>query len=446
VSGKALNARSRPYAWRGTQAGTQAGKHARGTGRRGLPVVLPALAAALVLLAGCSGTPAGAPHAAAAAPATASPSSTASPVPARGVIRLVVEPGPVQNGNVDPQVDWVTPFEKQTGCVVELRNASTDAQAVNDVNRGIGRSYYDGVLGSPEVLGQLAAARALQPLDVQRIAGYAALSPRLRSAPSELFGGQVYGMPYSWDSYVTGYDVGQVQPAPQSWSALFAPASAARYAGKIILPDSPVTLALAALYLKSAEPSLGISDPFELTKPQLAAAVQAVSAVRPSVGTFWDQDSVVVGQLGDGQDLLGAVLSHQIVEMSRAGLPTAGVPSPTAAAGPGTVVGEVLSWMVTSKAPETDCMYRWLSWSASASVQERVSAWTANAPASPAACRGPAAANCAEFHESGLAAARNIVFDHLPAIDCGTGQTGCTGYAQWQADWRHLTGEPAAVG
>ena len=378
--------------------------------------------------------------------ATASPGSTASAVPARGVIRLVVSPGPVQNGNVDPKVDWVTPFERQTGCLVVLKNASTDAQAVNDVNRGTGRSYYDGVLGSPEVLGQLAAAKALQPLNVQRIAGYAALSPRLRGAASELFGGQVYGMPYSWDSYVTGYDAGKVRPAPQGWSALFAPASAAQYAGKITLPDSPVTLALAALYLKSARPSLGISDPFELTKPQLAAAVQAVSAVRPSVGTFWNQDSVVVGQLGDGQDLLGAVLSHQIVEMSRAGLPTAGVPSPTEAARPGTAVGEVLSWMVTSKAPETDCMYRWLSWSASASVQERVSAWTANAPANPAACRGPAAANCTEFHESSLATARNIVFDHLPVSDCGTGQTGCTGYAQWQTDWRHLTGEAAAAG
>ena len=209
MSGKALNARSWPYAWRGNRAG----KPPRSTGRRGLLVAAPALAAALVLLAGCSGTPAAAPQAGAAAAAAASPGSTASAVPARGVIRLVVSPGPVQNGNVDPKVDWVTPFERQTGCVVVLKNASTDAQAVDDVNRGTGRSYYDGVLGSPEVLGQLAAAKALQPLDVQRIAGYAALSPRLRGAPSELSGGQVYGMPYSWDSYVTGYDAGKVRPA-----------------------------------------------------------------------------------------------------------------------------------------------------------------------------------------------------------------------------------------
>ena len=322
------------------------------------------------------------------------------------MVRLIVPAGPVQNGNVDPRADWVTAFEQQTGCRIELKNASTDAQALADITRGVGRSYYDGILASPEVAGQLIEAGAVRPLDVQRITGYTQLSPTLRSAPSEVSGTRVYGMPYSWDSYVTGYDAGKVKPAPQGWSSLFAPASAARYGGKITVPDAPVTLALAALYLKSAQPSLGITDPFELTKPQLAAAVQAVTAVRHNVGTFWTQDSLVIGQLGDGQDVLGAVLSHQIVEMARAGLPTAGVPAP-------------------------------------AHVQERVSAWTSTAPANPLACTGPAAANCSEFHEAGLATARNLVFDHLPASDCGDGKTGCADYAQWQTDWQRITGKPS---
>jgi putative spermidine/putrescine transport system substrate-binding protein len=357
------------------------------------------------------------------------------------VVRLVVPAGPVQTGNVDPEADWVTAFARQTGCRIELQYASTDAQALADITGGVGRSYYDGILASPEVAGQLIEAGAVRPLNVQRITGYRQLSPTLRNAPSEVSGSRVYGMPYSWDSYVTGYDTGKVKPAPQSWSSLFQPASAARYGGKITVPDSPVTLALAALYLKSAQPSLGITDPFELTEPQLAAAAQAVTAVRHNIGTFWTQDSLVIGQLGDGQDVLGAVLSHQIVEMARAGLPTGAVPA--TAAGPGTAVGSVLSWMMTSQAPETDCTYRWLSWSASPSVQERVSAWTNSAPANPAACTGAAAANCSEFHEAGLATARNLIFDHLPDSDCGDRKTGCADYAQWQADWQHITGKPS---
>jgi putative spermidine/putrescine transport system substrate-binding protein len=364
-------------------------------------------------------------------------------VPDNGVLRLVVPAGPVQTGNIDPRDDWVTPFEQQTGCQVELRDAGTDALAINDVNRGIGRSYYDGVLGSPEVLGALARAGNLQPLDVQRITGYPQLSPQLRAAPSELYGGKLYGMPYSWDSYVTGYDPTVVKPAPQSWGTLFEPASAARYAHKITVPDSPVTLALAALYLKSAQPSLGITDPFELTKPQLAAAQQAVIAIRPSVASFWSQDSDVVGPLGDGQYVLGAVLDHQIEEMSRAGLPTAGWPAPAATTGQGPAVADVLSWMMTAKAPNSSCMYKWLSWSASPSVQEGVSAFTSAAPANPAACRGAAAANCSQYHESSLPVARNIVFEHLPVGDCGNGQAGCTTYEQWQTAWQRISLLPA---
>jgi len=439
VSGQALNARrGRPAerAGRGAEP-----RPPRPAGRR-LAAVFPALAGALILLAGCSGTSTGPSPAASASPA-GTVSGAASAVPDNGVLRLVVAPGPVQNGNVDPRDDWVTPFEQQTGCHVELRNAETDAQAISEISLGIGRYYYDGVLGSPEVLGTLARAGDLQPLDVQRITGYPQLSPRLRAAPSELYGGKLYGMPYSWDSYVTGYDPAVVRPAPQSWDTLFEPASAARYAHKITVPDSPVTLALAALYLKSAQPSLGITDPFELTKPQLAAAQQAVIAIRPSVGSFWSQDSQVVGPLGDGQYVLGAVLNHQIEEMSRAGLPTAGWPAPAATAGQAPAVAGVLSWMMTAEAPNSSCMYKWLSWSASPYVQEHVSAFTSDAPANPAACRGAAAANCSQYHESSLPVARNIVFEHLPVSDCGNGQTGCTTYEQWQTAWQRVTSLPA---
>ncbi len=438
MSGQALNARrGRPAkrAGRGPER-----RPPRRAGRR-LAAALPALAGALILLAGCSGSGTGPSPAASASPAGTG-SGAASAVPDNGLLRLVVPPGPVQNGNVDSREDWVTPFEHQTGCRVELKITDTDAEAINAVNRGIGRYYYDGVLGSPEVIGTLARAGDLQPLDVQRITGYPQLSPRLRTAPSELYGGTLYGMPNSWDSYVIGYDGAAVTPAPQSWAALFRPASATRYAHKMTLPDSPVTLALAALYLESAQPSLGITDPFELTKPQLAAAQQAVIAIRPSVAAFWSLDSDVVGPLGDGQYVLGAVLNHQIEEMARAGLPTAGGPALAATAGQGPAVARVLSWMMTAKAPNSSCMYKWLSWSASPYVQERVSAFTSDAPANPSACRGAAAANCSQYRESSLPAAKNVVFEHLPVSGCGHGQTGCTTYGPWKTAWQRVAALP----
>jgi putative spermidine/putrescine transport system substrate-binding protein len=396
-----------------------------------------------MLVAGCSGGSGGTTHASGTTHATGVAASPAGTAPAgQNLLRLVVPPGPVQNGNVMAQDDWVTPFQKQTGCLVYLKNAYTDAEAAKDITAG--GSYYSGVLASPELAGQLISSGAAAPLKTALIPGYTALSPALRTAPTEVSGGKTYGVPYAWDSYVTGYDASKVNPAPQNWNALFAPGSAARYAGKITMPDSPATIALAALYLKSAQPSLGITDPFELDKTQFAAATQAVKAVRNNVGTFWSQDSSVIGPLGDGQDVLGAVMTHQIAEMARAGLPTAGVPAQATAAGSGSgsgsgeTIGYVQSWLMSSHAGNPSCMNRWLSWTASKYVQEHMAAWTGTAPANPAACTGAASPICAAFHETSQSSARNMTFEHLPATACGNGRTGCTSYATWQSAWQRL--------
>jgi len=68
---------------------------------------------------------------------------------------------------------------------------------------------------------------------------------RVRAAPPEVAGGTTYGLPYLWDSYVTGYNSSQIKTAPPTWTALFSPASAAQHSGKITVPNDAVTLALA---------------------------------------------------------------------------------------------------------------------------------------------------------------------------------------------------------
>ena len=56
---------------------------------------------------------------------------------------------------------------------------------------------------------------------------------------------------------------------PTSWGAIYDP----KNKGKITIPDNPIQIADAALYLSKTKPSLGIKDPYELTKAQLDAAV-----------------------------------------------------------------------------------------------------------------------------------------------------------------------------
>jgi len=69
--------------------------------------------------------------------AAASPAGTASSsgLAARTCWRLVVPPGPVQNGNVIPQVDWVTPFEA-AAAARSPEECHTDAEAAQVHHRG----------------------------------------------------------------------------------------------------------------------------------------------------------------------------------------------------------------------------------------------------------------------------------------------------------------------
>ena len=70
---------------------------------------------------------------------------------------------------------------------------------------------------------------------------------------------------------------------PTSWAAIYDP----KNKGKITIPDNPIQIADAALYLSKTKPSLGIKDPYELTKAQLAAAVALLKPQRPLVKKYW---------------------------------------------------------------------------------------------------------------------------------------------------------------
>ncbi len=52
----------------------------------------------------------------------------------------------------------------------------------------------------------------------------------------------------------------KVKPAPTSWASIYSP----KYKGKVTVPDNPIQIADAALYLMKTQPSLGIKDPYEL--------------------------------------------------------------------------------------------------------------------------------------------------------------------------------------
>src|SRR5205823_5538851 len=93
--------------------------------------------------------------------------------------------------------------------------------------------------------------------------------PFLQNPPFNTIGGKHYGVSYEFGPNVLLYSKKAFPSAPTSWSVLYNK----KYAGEVTVPNNPIQIADAALYLSKTQPGLGIGDPYELTQP---------SSTRPS--------------------------------------------------------------------------------------------------------------------------------------------------------------------
>jgi putative spermidine/putrescine transport system substrate-binding protein len=344
-----------------------------------------------------------------------------------GALNLISWPGYTEAGGSDPRVNWVTPFENQTGCEIKVKvvaSAQAAVDAMSDPSQG-----FDGVAAPPEVSGRLIAAGQVAPVNPNLIDGYKDLQPRLRGLLKK--NGTLYGVPFMWGTNLLMYDSQVVQPGPDSWSALFDPAQVRKYAGRVIMRDTPLTIGDAALYLKAANAKLKITDPFELTLKQLDAAAALLKAQHHSVKSYWSRSADVVNAFASGASVLGQVWPYHVDVLKRAGRPVTGV---TPKEG---VTGWVDSWMIGAHAPHPSCMYQWVNYMSSQDVQQQVAEWNGVAPANPAACaRDLLKVNfCAAYHVDDRTYIDKVMFAHTPDRDCGGGRRDCTDYADWTRAW-----------
>ena len=81
-----------------------------------------------------------------------------------GALNLIAWAGYVENGSTDPKVDWVTPFEKKTGCKVQSKVANTSDEMVTLMKSG----QYDGVSASGDATLRLIASGDVAPVKIGR--------------------------------------------------------------------------------------------------------------------------------------------------------------------------------------------------------------------------------------------------------------------------------------
>ena len=77
-----------------------------------------------------------------------------------GQVNILAWPGYAEDGSNDPKVDWVTPFEKQTGCQANVKYFNTSDEAVKLMQSG----QYDVVSASGDASLRLIASGDAAPV------------------------------------------------------------------------------------------------------------------------------------------------------------------------------------------------------------------------------------------------------------------------------------------
>jgi len=127
-----------------------------------------------------------------------------------GQLDIVAWPGYIERGESDKAYDWVTGFEKETGCKVNVKTAATSDEMVSLMAKG----GYDLVTASGDASLRLIVGKRVQPINTALIPNWKSIDPRLKDAPWYVVGQQTYGTPYQWGPNVLMYNTTCSRPHP----------------------------------------------------------------------------------------------------------------------------------------------------------------------------------------------------------------------------------------
>jgi putative spermidine/putrescine transport system substrate-binding protein len=331
------------------------------------------------------------------------------------------------------QKQWVQPFTKATGCKVNAKYAGSSDEMVTLMRSG-GGSQYDMVSASGDASLRLIYGKDVQPVNVNLIPDWKNFIPALKSPPHNTIGGQHYGVSLQWGPNTLLYNTAKVKPAPTSWAAIYDP----KYKGKVTVPDNPIQIADAALYLSKKQPSLGIKDPYELNSKQFNAAVALLKKQRVLIKKYWALASDEIDLFKNGDAVIGATWPYQTNTLIGEKVPVKDLIPKEGA------TGWADTWMLSAKAKHPNCSYMWLKWISTPKVQAQQAIYFGETPANPKACpimNKLAKGSAAQYHCGASAAYfRSIKFWKTPVAECGNGQKNCMDYTQWQQAWTQLKG------
>ncbi|MEH8118332.1 ABC transporter substrate-binding protein [Aeromonas allosaccharophila] len=349
-----------------------------------------------------------------------------------GQLNIVAWAGYVERGETDKNYDWVTGFEKETGCKVNVKTAATSDEMVALMNEG----GFDLVTASGDASLRLIAGGKVQALNLALIPSYSKIEPRLQNAPWHTVDGKHYGVPYQWGGNILMYNTKVFPKAPDSWNVVFEEQTLAdgkSNKGRVQAFDGPIHIADAALYLMTHQPALGIKDPYELNEDQYKASLDLLRKQRQLVGRYW-HDAFV--QIDDFKNE-GVVASGSWPFQANA-LIADKQPIATTVPKEG-VTGWADTSMVHSDAKNLTCAYKWLEHSLNNKLQGDLASWFGSVPVVPAACEGNALLGPTGCKTNGIDNFDRVRFWRTPVSQCKS-QGTCVPYYRWVSDYIAILG------
>jgi putative spermidine/putrescine transport system substrate-binding protein len=366
-----------------------------------------------------------------------------------GELNLIAWHGYTEDGTTEgyEMYDWVTPFEDETGCQVEVKYADSSDEMYNLMTTQAGS--YDGVSASGDSSNRLIASGAVSAVDPALFPDFenviAPLDPENGTNNEHyVVDGHVWGTPYMYGPNFLMYNSKEVDPAPTSWDVVFEADSP--YAGSVTAYDVPIYIADAAMYLMKTNPDLGITDPYELTQEQLDAAVELLKGQSEIVSDYWALYTDEIDGFANGSMVVGTAwpVNLSLLELD--------YPEIMAAEPEEGMTGWADTWMMSSSAPHPNCMLEWMKWTMKADVQAEVGEYYGAAGSNVESC--PIlrkslddqwdfgyAVDTVRYGYCGNADFLNELYLwKTPQADCGDGRMDCMDYSVWTQRWTEIRG------
>ena len=411
--------------------------------------VIALAATAVIVVGACSnngastapssaaGGSAGATAAGSAAPTTAASAGPNVPTELGSTqgqtINVLAWPGYVENGSTDKTVDWVTDFQKQSGCTVNAQIFGTSDEAYTLFSTS--PEQFDVISASGDASLRLVRGGFVQPVNLDLFKNYPDIFEALKNKPYNTVDGVPYGVPHGRGSNLLMWRTDQVTPAPTTWAQMFDPANGY----KVSIYDAPIYIADAAVVLMQTKPELNIKNPYALDDTQFAAAVALLNQQKPAVTQRWVDYLKQMDDFRAGNANVGTTWQI-ITNLLQGETPPVKVDviKPTEGA-----TGWSDTWMINSKTKNLACAYAYVDYLTSPEINAKIAEWFGEAPGNSKSCALTVAKDhCDIFHADDDAFWQDIWYWQTPTAECVDGRTDvkCKGFDDWIKAWTEIKG------